>query len=125
MKTKVKSTAATQITIYHNPACGTSRNALQAIIDAGQEPRIVSYLEAGWRRSDLVNLLAAMDLRARDILRVRGTPAEQLGLTRAGVSDEAILEAMLAHPILVERPIVASPKGVALCRPWDKVKALV
>ena len=125
MKTKEKSAEAGQITIYHNPACGTSRNALQAIIDAGRQPRIVKYLEAGWRRSDLVNLLAAMNLSARAILRVRGTPAEDLGLTRAGVGDEAIIEAMLAHPILVERPIVVSPKGVALCRPWEKVKALL
>lgn len=66
-----------------------------------------------------------MNLRARDILRVRGTPAEDLGLTRGSVSDKAILEAMIDHPILVERPIVVSPKGVALCRPWDSVKALL
>jgi arsenate reductase len=125
LKIKEKSAGTGQITIYHNPACGTSRNALRAIIEAGRQPRIVNYLEAGWRRSDLVKLLAAMSLRARDILRVRGTPAEELGLTRAGVSDEAILEAMTDHPILVERPIVAGPNGVALCRPWEKVKALL
>jgi len=125
LKTNDKSTATTQITIYHNPACGTSRNALQAIIDAGHQPRIVKYLEAGWRRSDLVNLLAAMNLRARDILRVRGTPAEDLGLTRGSVSDKAILEAMIDHMILVDRSIVVSPKRVALCRPWDSVKALL
>jgi len=125
LKTNDKAGETGAITIYHNPACGTSRNALQAMIDAGLAPRVVKYLETGWRRSELVELLSAMALRPRDILRVRGTPAEDLGLTKPGVSDEAILQAMVAHPILVERPIVVTPRGTALCRPWEKVKTLL
>jgi arsenate reductase len=113
------------ITIYHNPGCGTSRNALAAIREAGHQPRVVEYLKTGWRRDQLADLIERMGLKPRDILRVRGTPAEELGLTRPGVSDDAILGAMVAHPILVERPIVVSPKGVALCRPVEKVRALL
>jgi arsenate reductase len=113
------------ITIFHNPACGTSRNTLQAIRDAGAEPKVVEYLKAGWTKDQLKNLLSRMGLSARDILRVRGTPAEELGLTKPGVSDDQILTAMTQHPILVERPIVVSPKGAALCRPAEKVAALL
>lgn len=125
MKTDEKADGAPPVTIYHNPACGTSRNTLQAIISAGLEPRVVRYLEVGWRRDELTKLLADMQLGPRELLRVRGTPAEDLGLTRKGVSDAAILDAMVAHPILVERPIVVTPTGVALCRPWDRVKTLI
>jgi len=113
------------ITIFHNPSCGTSRNALAAIREAGHQPEVVEYLKAGWRRDQLIDLLARMGVRPRDILRVRGTPAEELGLTRPDVSDDAIVDAMVAHPILVERPIVVSPKGAALCRPVEKVRALL
>jgi arsenate reductase (glutaredoxin) len=113
------------ITIFHNPACGTSRNVLQAIRDAGHDPKVVEYLKVGWRRDQLTDLLARMGLKARDILRVRGTPADELGLTAASVTDARILEAMTQHPILVERPIVAGPKGAALCRPAEKVRALL
>ena len=113
------------ITIFHNPGCGTSRNALAAIREAGHQPEVVEYLKAGWRRDQLIDLLARMGVRPRDILRVRGTPAEELGLTRPDVSDDAIVDAMVAHPILVERPIGVSPKGVALCRPVERVKALL
>ena len=113
------------VTIFHNPNCGTSRNALAAIRDAGHEPQVVEYLKTGWRRDQLADLVARMGLKPRDVLRVRGTPAEELGLTKPGVSEDAILDAMVAHPILVERPIVASPKGVALCRPVDKVRPLL
>jgi arsenate reductase len=113
------------VTIYHNPACGTSRNALQAILDAGAEPKVVRYLEAGWRRRQLIELLAAMGLGARAILRTRGTPAEELGLTKPDTTEDALLDAMVAHPILVERPIVVTDKGTALCRPWEKVRALL
>ena len=113
------------ITIFHNPNCGTSRNTLAAIREAGIEPVVVEYLKAGWTRPLLERLLKAMGARPRDILRVRGTPAEDLGLTAPAASDDKILDAMVAEPILVERPIVTTPKGAALCRPVDKVQALL
>ena len=114
-----------EITIFHNPACGTSRNVLAAIRAAGARPRVVEYLKAGWTEAQLKDLLGRMGKTPRDILRIRGTPAEALGLTDSKASDAAILKAMLQHPILVERPIVASAKGVALCRPAEKVEALL
>jgi len=113
------------ITIFHNPACGTSRNVLAAIRAAGREPRIVEYLKTGWRRADLEALLERMGARPRDILRVRGTAAEALGLTSAGATDSQILEAMIADPMLVERPIVVTARGAALCRPAEKVRHLL
>lgn len=113
------------ITIFHNPACGTSRNTLQALRDAGHEPRVVEYLKAGWTKAQLQDLLKRMGATPRDVLRVRGTPAEELGLTDPKASDDQILEAMVAHPILVERPIVVTPKGAALCRPAEKVRDLL
>jgi arsenate reductase len=109
------------ITIYHNPNCGTSRNVLQALKDAGQKPQVVEYLKAGWTEAQLADLFKRMGVKPRDILRVRGTPAEELGLTKPGVSDAAIIKAMTQHPILVERPIVVTPKGVFLCRPADRL----
>jgi arsenate reductase len=116
---------AETITIFHNPACGTSRNVLAAIREAGHEPKVVEYLKAGWTRPQLEGLLADMHATPRDILRVRGTPAEELELTGPKVTDDAILCAMVAHPILVERPIVAAPKGTALCRPAERVNTLL
>jgi arsenate reductase len=113
------------VTIYHNPACGTSRNTLAAIRAKGIEPEVVEYLKAGWTRPQLEKLLAAMKLKPRDILRVRGTNAEALGLTDPNASDAKILAAMVEEPILVERPIVVTPKGTALCRPAEKVEALL
>lgn len=113
------------VTIFHNPACGTSRNTLAAIRESGVEPVVVEYLKTGWTRPRLEDLLAAMGQTPRDILRVRGTPAEELGLTDPAATDDAILDAMVAHPALVERPIVQSPKGTALCRPSEKVFALL
>lgn len=113
------------VTIFHNPACGTSRNTLAAIRESGVEPVVVEYLKTGWTRPQLEALLARMGKSARDILRVRGTPAEELGLTDPKKSVNAILEAMVAHPILVERPIVDSPKGAALCRPSEIVFGLL
>jgi len=110
------------ITIFHNSACGTSRNTLAAIRAAGHEPKVVEYLKAGWTAAQLKDLLRAMKAGPRDILRVRGTPAEELGLTKAGATDETIVAAMVAHPILVERPIVVTPKGVVLARPVEKVQ---
>ena len=111
--------------IYHNPNCGTSRNVLAALTEAGAKPVVVEYLKAGWTVEQLKGLLAAMKLKPRDILRVRGTPAEELGLTEPSVTNETILAAMVAHPILVERPIVTTSKGAALCRHADRLQALI
>ena len=113
------------VTIYHNPACGTSRNTLALIRDAGHEPTVVEYLKVGWTRSGLKAILKQMNARPRDILRVRGTPAAELGLTDPVADDEAILTAMLAQPILVERPIVTTPNGAVLARPAERVIALL
>ena len=109
------------VTIFHNPACGTSRNTLAAIRETGVEPTVVEYLKAGWTKAQLQDLLDKLGLGARGILRVKGTPAAELGLTDPAVSDDAILDAMVAHPILVERPIVTSPKGAVLSRPSERV----
>jgi arsenate reductase (glutaredoxin) len=113
------------ITIYHNPACGTSRNALAMIQAAGYAPTVIEYLDVGWTRPQLEELLTAMHARARDILREKGTPAAELGLLDPGTADEQVIEAMLAHPILVNRPIVVTPKGVKLCRPSEAVLDLL
>lgn len=113
------------VTIFHNPACGTSRNTLALIREAGIEPTVVEYLKTGWTRPQLTALLARMDKGPRDILRVGGTPAEALGLTDPATTDEAILDAMVAEPILVQRPIVATPLGAALCRPPETVHSLL
>lgn len=113
------------IVVFHNPACGTSRNVVAMIRAAGCEPEVVEYLQTGWTREQLEKLLAAMDARPRDILREKGAPAAELGLLEAGVSDEAILQAMVAHPVLVNRPIVVSHRGVKLCRPSELVFALL
>jgi arsenate reductase len=113
------------VTIFHNPACGTSRNTLAAIEAAGIKPTIVEYLKTGWTKPQLKVLLTDMGASARDVLRVRGTPAEELGLTDPSATDDQILDAMVEHPILVERPIVQTPKGAALCRPSEKVFDLI
>jgi arsenate reductase len=113
------------VTVFHNPACGTSRNVLAMVQAAGHTPVVVEYLKAGWTVPQLKDLLAKMAARPRDILRVRGTPAEALGLTDPKVSDEAILAAMVAHPILVERPILVTPRGVKLCRPSEAALPLL
>lgn len=113
------------VTIYHNPACGTSRNTLALLRDKGVEPNVVEYLKAGWTKEQLQDLLKRMDVTAHEILRVRGTNAEELGLTDPNVSDEAIIAAMILDPILVNRPIVSTPKGAALCRPAELVLGLL
>ncbi len=113
------------ITIFHNPGCGTSRNVLKAIKDAGFEPKIVPYLERGWTLAQLKVLLKEMKARPRDILRVRGTNAEELGLTADSVTDDDILAAMVKHPILVNRPIVQTAKGTRMCRPAETVAELL
>jgi len=113
------------ITIYHNPSCGTSRNALAMIEAAGYRPIVIDYLQAGWTRALLERLLGEMDARPRALLREKGTPAADLGLADPAADDETILAAMLAHPILVNRPIVATPKGTRLCRPSELVLDLL
>lgn len=113
------------VTVFHNPNCGTSRNVVAAIKEAGYAPTVVEYLKAGWTKPQLKDLLKAMKASPRDILRTRGTPAEELGLTQPGTTDEAILDAMVANPILVERPIVVTPKGAALARPSEAVFPLL
>ena len=113
------------ITIYHHPACGTSRNALAMVETAGYRPTVVEYLKAGWTHALLAQLLTAMDARPRDILREKGTPAAELGLLEGTVADEKIIAAMIEHPILVNRPIVVTPKGTKLCRPSEAVLDLL
>jgi arsenate reductase len=113
------------ITLYHNPGCGTSRNALAMIRETGVEPVVVEYLKTGWTKTQLTDLLTAMGKSPRDILRVRGTPADELGLTNPAASDDTILTAMVAHPILVERPIVRTPKGARLGRPVDLIREVL
>lgn len=113
------------IVIHHNPDCGTSRNVLAIIRASGVEPVVIEYLQTGWTRPQLLGLLAAADLTPRRALRITKSPAEALGLLDPSVSDEALLDAMIAHPILVNRPIVCSPKGVRLCRPSETVLDLL
>ena len=113
------------VTVFHNPACGTSRNVVAAVKEAGHEPTVVEYLKAGWTKAQLKDLLKTMGKTPRDILRDKGTPAEELGLTDPAASEEKILDAMVANPILVNRPIVVTPKGAALCRPSEEVFTLL
>jgi len=113
------------ITIFHNPACGTSRNTVAMVQAAGYEPEVIEYLKTGWSRPQLENLLAAMSAKPRDILREKGSPADELGLLAPGVSYDVLLDAMVAHPLLVNRPIVVTPLGTRLCRPSEQVFALL
>ncbi len=113
------------IVVHHNPACGTSRNTIELIREAGEEPVIIEYLREGWTRPQLLALFAAAGLTPREALRTARSPAEELGLTDPDVDDETILAAMLEHPVLVNRPIVASPRGVRLCRPSEQVLDLL
>ena len=113
------------VTVFHNPACGTSRNVVAAVKEAGYEPQVIEYLKAGWTKAQLKDLLDRMGARPRDILRTRGTPAEALGLADPAASDDDILNAMVENPILVERPIVVTPRGTALCRPSEAVFTLL
>lgn len=113
------------ITIYHNPDCGTSRNALAMIEAAGYRPHVVEYRVEGWTRSLLVQILAAMEMPPRALLREKGTPAAELGLLDDGVADEEIIAAMVQYPILVNRPVVVTPKGTKLCRPSELVLELL
>lgn len=112
-------------TIYHNPNCGTSRNVLEILRGFGETPEVVEYLDAGWTKEQLNRLFEAAGLTPRTALRVSKSPAEELGLTDPAVSDEALIDAMLEHPILVNRPIVVTDKGTALCRPSEMVFSLL
>lgn len=109
------------ITIYHNPACGTSRNTLAMIRASGEEPRIIEYLVNPPTRDELVGLIRAMGMPVHDLLRQNGTPYDALGLADAKWTDDQLVDFMMAHPILINRPIVVTPRGVRLCRPSEAV----
>ncbi len=113
------------IVIYHNPECGTSRNALAMIRNAGFEPHVVEYLKTPPSRALLESLIARAGISARDLLREKGTPYGELGLADRSLSDDALVDAMTAHPILINRPLVVSPLGVKLCRPSEAVLDLI
>ncbi len=112
---------AVDVTIYHNPACGTSRNTLALIRNAGIEPTVIEYLRTPPDRATLVDLLKRMGIRPRELLRQKGTPYAELGLAAEHWTDEQLVEQMLSHPILINRPIVVTPWGVRLCRPSEVV----
>ena len=109
------------VTIYHNPKCGTSRNTLGFIRETGIEPEVIEYLKNPPSRERLVELLAAMGISARELLRQKGTPYDELGLNDPSLSEEQLIDAMMQHPILINRPIVVTPAGAKLCRPSDTV----
>jgi arsenate reductase len=113
------------LTIYHNPNCTTSRNVLRLLQEAGLAPEVVEYLKTPPSRARMRELLAAMGMKPREILRRSGTPYEALGLDDPNLTDDQILDALEAHPILMQRPIVASDRGVRLCRPMEKVHEVV
>jgi len=113
------------ITIYHNPDCGTSRNVLGLIRNSGVEPTIVEYLKTPPDRATLTALIAAMGVPVRALLREKGTPYAELGLDDPALGEDALIDAMLAHPILINRPIVVTPRGTRLCRPSEQVLDLL
>jgi arsenate reductase (glutaredoxin) len=113
------------VVIHHNPECGTSRNVLEIVVAAGYQPTIIEYLQTGWTRPQLLALFAAAGLTPRQALRTTKSPAKELGLLESNVTDEHILTQMLVAPLLVNRPIVATPKGVRLCRPSETVLDLL
>ncbi|RYF07487.1 MAG: arsenate reductase (glutaredoxin) [Oxalobacteraceae bacterium] len=116
---------AVDIVIYHNPECGTSRNTLAMIRNAGIEPHVVEYLKTPPSRALLVELIDRAGITPRDLLREKGTPYAQLGLSDDALSDDALVDAMMAHPVLLNRPLVISPLGVKLCRPSEAVLDLL
>ena len=113
------------IVIYHNPECGTSRNTLAMIRNAGIEPHVVEYLKTPPSRALLVSLIERMAIAPRDLLREKGTPFAELGLDDPALGDAQLIDAMMAHPVLINRPIVVSPLGVKLCRPSEAVLDLL
>ena len=116
---------AVDIVIYHNPECGTSRNTLAMIRNAGIEPHVIEYLKTPPARALLVELIDRAGMTPRELLRVKGTPYAELGLGDTSLSDDALVDAMMAHPILINRPLVVSPLGVKLCRPSEAVLDLL
>ena len=108
-------------TIYHNPACGTSRNVLALIRNSGEEPHVIEYLKTPPSRAELSDLIRRMGVSVRDVIRQKGMPYAELGLDDPALSDDALLDAMMAHPILINRPIVVTEQGVKLCRPSETV----
>jgi arsenate reductase len=113
------------VTIYHNPACGTSRNTLAMIRQSGEEPEVIEYLKNPPSRARLIELIEAMSIPVRALLREKGTPYAELGLADPKWSDDQLIDFMLAHPILINRPIVVTPKGTRLCRPSEAVLELL
>lgn len=113
------------VTIYHNPACGTSRNTLAMIRQSGEEPKVIEYLKEPPSRETLKDLVDAMGITPRQLLREKGTPYADLGLDDPSLTDDALLDAMIAHPILINRPIVLTDRGAALCRPSERVLSLL
>ena len=115
----------TAITIYHNPACGTSRNVLGLIRNSGVEPRVIEYLKTPPSRAELIDLIDRMGIPARELLRRKGTPYDELGLDDPKWTDDQLIDQMLSHPILINRPIVVTPLGVKLCRPSETVLGIL
>ena len=115
----------TQTTIYHNPQCGTSRNTLELIRNSGEEPTVIEYLQTPPDRTTLVRLIKDMGIEVRALLRVKGTPYEELELGDTSLTDDQLIDAMMAHPILINRPIVVTPLGTRLCRPSEVVLDLL
>ncbi len=115
----------TTLTIYHNPKCGTSRNVLAALREAGHEPEVIEYLKDPPSRERLIELLAAMGMRPRELLRRKGTPYDELGLDDPSLSDDQLIDQMIAHPILIERPIVVKGERAKLCRPKETLSELL
>jgi len=109
------------VTIYHNPDCGTSRNVLALIRNNGEEPHVIEYLKTPPSRAELVELIGRMGIPVCDVLRRKGTPFDELGLDDPALTDDELIDAMMAHPILINRPIVVTEKGVKLCRPSETV----
>ncbi len=116
---------APKVTIYHNPACATSRKVLGMIRETGIEPRVIEYLKTPPSRQELLDLLHHMGMTARQLLRRRGTPYDELGLGDPAKSDDELIDAILAHPILLERPVVVGPRGVRLCRPPERLREVM
>ncbi|MDB5746272.1 MAG: arsenate reductase [Massilia sp.] len=113
------------VTVYHNPNCGTSRNTLALIRNSGIEPSVIEYLQQPPSRATLVDMIGRAGLSVREALREKGTPFQELGLDNPATTDEQLIDAMLAHPILINRPFVVTPVGVRLCRPSEVVLAIL
>ncbi len=113
------------ITIYHNQNCGTSRKALARLLELGHEPQVIEYLKAPPSRAEMRRLLSDMGMNPRDILRRKGTPYDELGLENPNLTDDQLLDALAAHPILMERPVVVTAKGTRVCRPAERLDEIL